>query len=702
MLLNNHIMNTNNIENLISEEVLLFENPNQAIKFLRDNKLDPFTTPKGKQILHTITGITRGDGYTYLLTKFFVNEKMPLADIKKLYDFIKQNKEIVNKLPKPAISYEKYRDLRNAFDDIVSMTVAKKLYNQLPALLKKQYETLEVKQKQTFKELAGSYIKLTPDQQKFFTSKIAGYKDINVLMDGLKNYIIAIENKEDYESILHKLQNTPDVIIAYADPVKEIIIAHILSFEASQKVGCTTKWCITKDMARWREYKQGGNKYFYLWDFNYPSDDINYMVGIAYNPKKPEYSRTHLKDDKQTNLDSVINDRGLNYDIFNNYLEKFNAEQAANMSSVSGLFDALKTFTDNPEKLVDIVAGSEFIKEYGNSENVEADHNTLYLGIKKEKLKEALELGDEYDYVKSVASSYNYDSGNYDSDEANYMYGGLNKDNMELMIDLAKKLGVPKETYNEFPNKEGAINDFLEKYGLEDIADEYVSEYSQARDTAEQNEANKQIEKIPFDMDDASFIVSEMISYINDNSITANNFDELFDKIKENLPEFTYESISEAGYQDMDLDSLNSTIKHILESKIDDIENDEDNPLYIKAQLIRNVEEEIKNLGFTLTDDEKYGYREFPDKTITINDANYEDDATDYSEEKKAMLNITLTYNPKFYKKKKMQQPKDRTINVPLSKLRNYINQYEIPYIDEAKLRLMVFQELRTLKIILQ
>jgi alanyl-tRNA synthetase len=32
-----------------------------------------------------------------------------------------------------------------------------------------------------------------------------------------------------------------------------------------------------------------------------------------------------------------------------------------------------------------------------------------------------------------------------------------------------EKLGVPKETYNEFADEEGAINDFLEKYDLEDM-----------------------------------------------------------------------------------------------------------------------------------------------------------------------------------------------------------------------------------------
>jgi hypothetical protein len=89
--------------NLINDEILLFEsflneNPNQARKFLKEKNLDPITNPNGQKIFNTITGITRGDGYTYLLTRFYVNEKMPVDDLKKLHEYLRQNKEFVTRL----------------------------------------------------------------------------------------------------------------------------------------------------------------------------------------------------------------------------------------------------------------------------------------------------------------------------------------------------------------------------------------------------------------------------------------------------------------------------------------------------------------------------------------------------------------------------------------------------------------------------
>ena len=55
-----------------------------------------------------------------------------------------------------------------------------------------------------------------------------------------------------------------------------------------------------------REYKKGGNKYFFIWDFNYPAEDNRYLIGTAYNNKRPELSKTHYKDNGTAKLDTEI------------------------------------------------------------------------------------------------------------------------------------------------------------------------------------------------------------------------------------------------------------------------------------------------------------------------------------------------------------------------------------------------------------
>lgn len=685
-----------NVIDIIKEEIFLNENPNQAIKYLKGKNLDPATNPKGKLILNTITGFTKGDGYTYLLTLFNVNEKMPMDDLRKLYEYLKTNKEFTNRLPKPVVTYASYRELRNDLDAMESMKVMKKLYNQLPATLKQQQGELSVQEKQKLKELAEKFNILTPDQQNFFIKKVSGYKDIKTFIGNLKNYIYAIENNEDFNSILAKIENTPNAAVAYADPDKNIIIAHIKSFDASKALGCTSNWCITRDTEHWRNYKKGGNKYFFIWDFNYPAEDINYMVGTAYNPNNPETSQTHLKDDKQTQLSAVVVKKGLSFDIFTDYLKKYNQEIAASMEGKEGLSNALSLYESEPDKLVDIIASSEFIREFSSPPDVEHSGDYVYLGMDGEKMRAALDLGEEYDYIERTAHDYGYNDNSYDSDEVNYMHNGLNSDNIELLVDLAKKLGVPANVYEEFDSEEGAIYKFLEKYDLEDISSDYLSEYSNAKSDAESREAKSMIDKVPFIITDGSFRVSNMIDYIKENNITANNFDELIEAIKENMPDFSYEAINDAGYQDIDLDGLNSTIKRNIESIIDKVENDPDNEYYVKAKLIVAVNDSLEKLGFTLTQKEDdMGEIILPDKKIVINSADY-----DNEEDQNIYVTASFMYNHDFFKKHKQLAPKHKKVRIPLEKLKNYISQYELDMNENIKMIKRIISEEMTRYII--
>jgi len=128
-------------------------------------------------------------------------------------------------------------------------------------------------------------------------------------MNSLEAYITQIQSGDDYDAIKAKIENTTNAHLVLADPEINVLIAHINSYDASKTLGCTSQWCIARDLSYWRLYKKGGNKYFYIWDFNYPVDDNRYMVATAYRPNNPESSTTHLKDDRQTNLDTIVKNK---------------------------------------------------------------------------------------------------------------------------------------------------------------------------------------------------------------------------------------------------------------------------------------------------------------------------------------------------------------------------------------------------------
>jgi len=662
-------------------ETILNENPNQAIKFLKEKNLDPNITPRGKKILDLINGITKGDGYTALLTRFYVSDQINSDDLRKLHEFLRTNKDLLTRLPWPVVNYVSYRKLRNDIEALEDQKVIKRLYNQLSPSLKQQFYQLNEISRQQIKELAKKFEMLKPDKQRHFMKKVFGYKNIYVFSDNLQTYINAVQNEQDYESTKQKILSTDKAALVYDNPEQDILIAYIGSFEASKSLGCTSAWCITRDTSRFRQYKKAGQKYFFIWDYNYPINDPNFFIATAYDEKNPDNSRTHEHlEDKQINLKDVFDSKKLNYDILNNFIEKYNAERLAAYENVGGLFKALNDNDNNA--IIELIDASEQIQEHRDSDPYISHNGTVELGIKKDSLKDILELGSEYDYISNTASSYYNDySRNYDSDESNYMANALNADNMNLILDIAKKIGIPKRIYNKFKNEEGALSSFLKKYGFEGVVDTYLSEYSNAESAAEEAAAKELIAKIPFDVNDGSFNIDSMLTYYVDNELTANNFDELFTQIKEKLPDFSYDDISSARYEDIDLDELNRMVKNDLENILINIESDEGHPYYERALTIKMANDELKNMGFKILNNDK-GIGEIKLKNVTIRVKNVERKEEDDGSYK-IMASVYLIYNAKFYSKIGHEVPKSRAIKIPFTSLKHYIDQLELPIISE-------------------
>ena len=684
----------NNLNNIISEEIrqivnntiyksdldryyihegLLYENPNQAIKFLKEKNLDPTTNPDGKEILDDINNITRGDGYTFLLTKFYINERMPIDDLSKLHDYLKQNKEHINRLPKPVVTYNTYRELRNDLDNMEGMRAYKKLYNELPTNFKQEFNNeLTDVEKQHFGKLAVEFYKtLNPKQQEFFLKKLKGYDSIVTIIEHLINYIRAIENNEDYNSIKQKIESTPNTYIAYDNPEQGIIIAHVNSFKASEVLGCTTSWCISREPSRWREYKQGGNKYFFIWDFNYPVENVKYLTGTAFNKKNPKNSQTHLKDDTQTNLEAIVSDKGLNFDIFNNYVDDFNANNANN--NQSGLIDALKNYNidDDNNRLIEIVENSEIIQDLGGE--VSGDKNYIQLGLTNEQMKEMLGLADDYDYDDVVNYAYQDNSRDTDSDDLNYMHNNLSSDNIKLLIELAIKMGASKDLYNNFKEESGAINEFLEEYKLDDVSDTYLYELSDAHNSAEKNAAEDLLNKIPFDVYDGDFKVKKMLQYVVDNNLTADNFDDLVEQVKNTLPTISLDAIYGA---DIDTDQLNREINDKLNDLIYDL-NDEDSDFYDRTKKINEIQNELKKLGFV---NNSYGgyIKQMDNMNIHINDFDNISSSDNANESNSAYITAEIVYKDDYYDKLDQPTPQNKIVKIPIEKLKNYVNQHTL------------------------
>jgi hypothetical protein len=661
-------------------EEILNENPNQAIKFLKDKKMDPATNPKGRQIMDKINGITKGDGYTFLLTKFHVNERMPLNDLQRLYERLRTDKNLFTRLPRPVVNYDTYRDLANDIGRLVQQLTTDWLLKQLSPDLRQQTNSFTPSDEHNFAEISKKFRELKPDKQRHFMKKVFGFKDIHMFMDNVLKYIKEVNSEQDYESTKAKIGATPNAHLVYDHPEQDILIAHINSLDAMKALACTSAWCIAKDMVRYRQYKAGENIYFLIWDYNYPIDNPNFFIATAYNPSKPLSSATHEHiNDTSLMLGKVMSEKNLNQSIFDEYIEKFKKRRKEEYEAEGGMANALKN--GDADMLINMVNDSTILKEYSLKEyivdaKVSYDGKEIELNIDSKSLIKILELGDDYE---SIARTAEYSYENYaDESEAEYMHNGLNDENNKLLITIAKKLGIKKSVYKEFAKQGDYIKNFLENHKMEDIVSSYVNYYGDAQAAAEQAAAKELVDQIPFDIDDSKFDVEKMFNYYVEHNLTAKNFDELLNQIKENVPEFLWDSLSEARYTDLDLDELNREIKEQLEKILSDIEYNEDSPYYEQAKLLRDSENYLERLGFQITNTARvFAQWIRPGLTIYVHEIEKNEDDEDNP---KVMAKITIT---KTYGGKKgwaKTKPIVYRATIPITSIKNYIYQYQIPF----------------------
>ena len=647
-------------------EGLLYENPNQAIKFLKEKNLDPQTSEEGKKILNSITNITRGDGYTNILTKFLVNEKMPLEDISKLHDYLVINKQHINRLPKPVVTYDNYRELKRDIDSMEEMRGLKKLYNELTPELKKQTNNLNSIDKQKMKELANKFLKLKPDQQKFFTAKVTGYSNISEFITNLDNYITQIESGETQEIIRKKINDTENAYVVYDDPEKNIIIAHIDSFDASKKLGCTSNWCITRDTSYWRQYKKGGNKYFFIWDFNYPPNNNNYLIGTAYNQSNPERSQTHLKDDVQAKFQDVINLKNLNYDIFNKYIEEYQKEYLKKYESSVGLLKAISEYskTNNSDDLINIIKQSEIVNTYSSPDVVDVSYGDINLGIDEEEMKDIFDLDDSYDNILSYGNgNYYHDSADYE--ELDYMVYPINNDNKNKIREIADLLGYDNKYINSLFENDGDLRTFFEDNNMRMVIDNYLSEYGNAEAEAKSSIAKEMLDTIPFNIESGSISIQRMIDYIKENNLNINNFDQFVEYVKDNHDEFNIENIYEYN-SEMDFDQLNSQMEYDLDDILNNIEDYTSEEVVEEKNKIFELKNNLLKIGFTIVGDSNlYAYKKQNDKEILIKKMYLDDDI--------AKVLVEFQY----------VDGNVRKGSITVDKIFNYIDQYEIPNFEE-------------------
>ena len=667
----NRLYYLTNTDRYYISEGLLLENPNQARKYLKDKNLDPDTNEMGQELLNDILNITKGDGYTHLLLKLYHRQRIDLDVLRDLYDYIKRNRGILKDLNKPVINYDSYIDLITDLHNLKEERFFKNFFKKLPKHLKRDFDDLGWSYQAAFRNTIKEFSKLSDEKQKGYEWKeVKRFKNIDEFNKRLRSYINAIQLGLSYNETINQIKNYNDAELVYVNPDEKIIIAHIKTFEASKKFGAPTAWCIKDLEYRFNEYKKGGKKYFFIWDYKLPIDDSLFMLGLAYKRGNIGASLMFNKPNKRVNPSTKLSEKNINISILDSYIEK---RQEEKYESVKHIPIAKYLQENDDENLLESIRSSEFINEHGEPEDVEISRNYIELDIDENDLLEAFGI-DEHDYslLKSHrnigAYDYHYFS---DDEEANYMHGNLNEENIKLIKKLMSDFGYKEKYLQDIENMEGIIALFSNFYDL-GLVELYMEEVNIEAKRVLENEANGILSNILFDIESSSITKENTLKIISDSGGEIKTFDDVMDKVSKLATEIEgYQDFySDAIFNNMDYDNLNTQIKERLEYIFENIEDFMPDTDYSFDELIDK--KLINDLGFKHTDDV---YRKVTkDKTITIS-------KFDFSGEKVKLYVSVIHRN--YFEKTKQKEPKDVSGWMTFDTLTKYVQHYSMPGIGE-------------------
>lgn len=127
-------------------------------------------------------------------------------------------------------------------------------------------------------------------------------------VDDLKGMITALETTKSMAQVQKDAEAGARLVVE----TPHWKVYHITTFEASQKYGRDTKWCITgvdgSGDRYWKDYvEQGVDFYFFITKNNYDSRGYDSKFALALYPKWHEYELYDQQDNPEDSLDAIPN-----------------------------------------------------------------------------------------------------------------------------------------------------------------------------------------------------------------------------------------------------------------------------------------------------------------------------------------------------------------------------------------------------------
>lgn len=261
---------------------LLLENVKQAKKILKDKGLNP---EKEKDYQGIVKQLSKVPNLISKFVKFRYEEGIEIEGIKRVMDWMINNRQLVSKLPKNVLKYDKFEHLEDDITRLNREQKIKKFYNSLYRSMKNQIDNLESSRKDIFDNLAVQFMNMSEEKQKQFTP--LKYFEVNNItikqfIDALSNFINKNSINSDQESILKKIKKYQDSVdITFFS--KGVLVIQTNDKKAICDLG-STNWCIVYASKSYAEGYFGiktHNSQYIVFNFNLPSSASNSMFGIT-------------------------------------------------------------------------------------------------------------------------------------------------------------------------------------------------------------------------------------------------------------------------------------------------------------------------------------------------------------------------------------------------------------------------------------
>jgi hypothetical protein len=210
-------------------------------------------------------------GYLLKFIKFRFEEGVDLDLLLKEIDKILSKASISSRIGN-INSFKTFNELQTKISELSEDKILNDFIIEFPSEKRNIFENITEEKKEYLIKLLKAFNRVDKEAKKSVFGMSAGYLSIEDVIEKVENIIQATKEGFGFNNIIEYISkiksnlNGDGIEVLLADSNKGVIIAKVTNYEASKKLGCTTKWCITYKDSHFSNYQRGGySQQYFIW-----------------------------------------------------------------------------------------------------------------------------------------------------------------------------------------------------------------------------------------------------------------------------------------------------------------------------------------------------------------------------------------------------------------------------------------------------